>query len=81
MSAQYTPELAAMREQAEASPRFEGTPRGKIRCTVCGDSGYPGGAWMDKHIEGHTLCWCGKWSPTRTFNMHRGHRNHPKKNQ
>lgn len=36
--------------------RFEPTSPlrgGKVRCTVCGAAGWPGGAWQAKHRAGH----------------------------
>lgn len=80
MSSHYTPEKVQARERALATDLFEdnGGYKGKIRCTRCGDTGYPGGAWMDKHIGGHITCWCGKVTATSTLRYHLGHRSHPK---
>lgn len=30
--------------------------RGRVRCTVCGMRGYPGGSWQDTHRRGHASC-------------------------
>jgi hypothetical protein len=56
MKYRYTAELVAARHQ---STEFENKPnsyRGKIRCKTCGADGYPGGSWMDKHMEPHVPC-------------------------
>ena len=76
----YTPALAQVREQALLSRLFEGNGgySGKVRCTVCGSTGYPGGSWMDVHIEGHSECPdCGKVKATRVMRKHRSHWSHP----
>jgi ribosomal protein S27E len=38
---------------------FEDIPnsrKNKVRCTVCGKTGYPGGRWQDAHRRGHRPC-------------------------
>ena len=47
-----------------ASDLFEPAgPRSvKVRCVVCGHTGYPGGHWQRAHVAGHAPCrgGCGK---------------------
>ncbi len=68
------------RDRAMETDLFEqcGNRSERIRCTRCGQTGYPGGSWMDKHIGGHIECWCGKVTATATLRHHLGHRTHPK---
>lgn len=33
--------------------RFTVSPRGKLECTICGVSGWPGGSWKLKHDQRH----------------------------
>lgn len=33
----------------------------KIRCLICGRTGYPNGRWMESCLRGHRPCdWCGR---------------------
>lgn len=50
----------------------------KLRCEVCGASGYPGGAWMAKHLTHDELCTeCGAELSNRgALGQHR-RQNHP----
>jgi hypothetical protein len=56
---------------------WQRTPRGKIICPDCGESGYPyfgERSWINKHAE-HMTCECGKVKPVSTIKRHRAH--HP----
>lgn len=77
MTGMYTPELMEIRQQALDEGKFARQPsRTKIECVACGQWGYPGGSWMDKHIEGHETCACGRVYSIKTINRHRSRAGH-----
>jgi hypothetical protein len=43
----------------------------KIACPECGQTGYIGGRWADKHAE-HVECSCGATVSTKGLASHRG---------
>lgn len=73
----YTPFKVERRRLAIEDGLFRIKPTsysGAWECVECGDTGYIGGSWMDKHIGGHIGCVeCRRTRPTATFNYHLRH--------
>lgn len=79
MTSRYTDALVQARREALERGQFVSNVgySGKVKCVSCGNTGYPGGAWMDACLEGHESCPdCGKVKPVRTMRMHRSSRWH-----
>lgn len=61
---------AALFEDVRPHTGPSGYARSKVRCVVCGSTGYPGGPWMESHRRGHAPCpLCGR-PLTRLLNGH-----------
>lgn len=53
--------------------------RGRVRCTVCGMRGYPGGSWQVSHRRGHAPCpRCGRMLQVKLDGSARTHTRCPK---
>lgn len=52
----------------------------KIACAICGERGYSGGKWMDRHRRPHLPCpWCGRLFAVKLDGTGRIHTRCPKR--
>lgn len=59
---------------------FEPTVGIRVRCIVCGISGFPGGRWQNPHRRGHSPCLnCGRQLTVRLDGSPRKHNRCPRK--
>jgi hypothetical protein len=72
--------VGAPPEQPELFEPVPGSHKGRVRCTVCGTRGYPGGRWQEPHRRGHGSCpRCGGMQTLKLNGSARTHAHCPKR--